>query len=101
MHDSFTCHVQESETVLQRDLCSTKSNDVHYGVKLVRGAYMEEEREKASAEKYKDPIWKNKEDTDNNYHELLDMLLREVPQGKTHVMVATHNESTVLFATEK
>ena len=38
------------------------------GMKLVRGAYMEKERERAEKLKYKSPICENKEATDKNYN---------------------------------
>ena len=61
---------------------------------------MEQEREEAIKNDYKDPIWESKENTDHNYHKLLDMLLRKMVESNyTCVMVATHNENSVLSAT--
>ena len=65
---------------------------------------MEQEREKAKKDNYESPIWETKEDTDNHYHKLLGMLMKEMQSQsnvRIHVMVATHNETSVLFATNK
>ena len=72
-----------------------------YGVKLVRGAYMEQERKLAKEKGYEDPIWPRKEDTDACYHHLLELLLKQVEPGRLHIMVATHNEKTVQYAVDK
>jgi len=76
-----------------------------YGVKLVRGAYMEQERERAGESGYRDPIWPNKTATDDCYHKLMDFLLREKAarpaSTAVHMMIASHNEDTIRLATDK
>ena len=74
---------------------------LRYGVKLVRGAYMEQERKLAKEKGYEDPIWPEKKDTDACYHYLLESLLKQVEPGRLHTMVATHNEKTVQLAVDK
>ena len=110
MHEEYNVTVKivvfilkESESTLLLDLISAETSKVHYGVKLVRGAYMEQEREEAAKNNYEDPIWESKENTDHNYHKLLDMLLRkmQVESSNICVMVATHNEDSVLCATDR
>ena len=61
---------------------------------------MEQEREEATKNNYEDPIWESKENTDHNYHKLLDILLRKMQvESNICAMVATHNETSVLSAT--
>ncbi len=76
-----------------------------YGVKLVRGAYMEQERERAEEGGYEDPIWPDKAATDDCYHRLMDFLLQEKakrpPSASIHMMIASHNEETIRLATER
>ena len=65
----------------------------HYlGVKLVRGAYMEKERERAENLGYPDPILPTKEDTDKSYDEAL----RFCVDNKQRVAVCSgsHNENS-------
>ena len=45
-----------------------KKKNLFLGMKLVRGAYMEKEREIATLQGYQDPIHQTKEDTDKDYN---------------------------------
>lgn len=75
-----------------------------YCVKLVRGAYMEQERERAAQNGYPDPIWPDKPSTDRCYHRLMELLMQEKtgsPPSPVHFMVASHNEGTIRTAIEK
>ena len=83
------------------DLKFSDISGFSYGVKLVRGAYMEQERDNAKEKGYEDPIWPTKEDTHSCYHHLVDLLLQQVELGKLHVLFGTHNEETVKFITQR
>ncbi len=51
---------------------------------------------------YIDPIFATKQETDNNYNDILeDLLTRVANNNRVSVMVATHNEDTVQFALSK
>ena len=53
---------------LKRILEDATEKNYIAGVKFVRGAYMEEERARAAAMGYPDPICKDKPTTDANYN---------------------------------
>jgi len=97
IYNTIQCYLKKAKTSLEMDLKISKVNGFHYGVKLVRGAYMKQERKEGD----EDPIWPNKEGTDSCYHSLVDLLLQEVKKGSVQVMVATHNEQTVKEVTAK
>lgn len=73
-----------------------KSKGYKIGMKLVRGAYMEKERERAFKMKYKDPICKDKATTDSNYNTVMKYMFSNL--DKMAIFNGTHNEeSSYLF----
>ncbi|PNJ01874.1 PRODH isoform 6 [Pongo abelii] len=70
-----------------------------FGAKLVRGAYLAQERARAAEIGYEDPINPTYEATNAMYHRCLDYVLEELKHNaKAKMMVASHNEDTVRFA---
>ena len=63
-----------------------------YAVKLVRGAYMENERERAAEMGYPSPIQPDKEATDQDYDAAIDYCLGHA--GTVSFVAATHNEQS-------
>lgn len=68
------------------------------GVKLVRGAYMEKERQKAMDDKTLSPIQPSKNATDSDYNAAVEFCLKHINQ--ISVIIATHNEVSNLLATQ-
>lgn len=62
------------------------------GMKLVRGAYMEKERERAEEKNYPDPICKDKKSTDENYNKVLRYMFRHLDDMA--IFNGTHNEES-------
>jgi proline dehydrogenase len=69
-----------------------KKDGFQIGMKLVRGAYMEKERERAEKLGYKDPICKNKAATDKMYNDVLTYMIENI--NKMAVFEGTHNEES-------
>ncbi|MEO7539005.1 MAG: proline dehydrogenase family protein [Pyrinomonadaceae bacterium] len=67
-----------------------KSNGYIYAVKLVRGAYMEKERERAAEKGYPSPIHPDKASTDADYDAAIEYCLRH--SDEVAFVAATHNE---------
>jgi proline dehydrogenase len=67
------------------------------GMKLVRGAYMEKERERARDMNYQSPIQPDKKSTDRDYNAGVKLCLDHI--DKVSLIVATHNEESNLMAT--
>ncbi len=61
-----------------------------FGIKLVRGAYMENERERAAQLGYPSPIQPDKESCDNDYNRSVEFCLQHINRIAT--IVATHND---------
>jgi proline dehydrogenase len=74
-----------------------KEKGFHIGMKVVRGAYMEKERERATEKGYPSPICKNKNETDKNYDAAITYMME---QPKMALFVGTHNEESSYLAME-
>ena len=68
------------------------------GMKLVRGAYMEKERNRAAEMGYPSPIQATKKDTDRDYDAAVTFCIDNIDTIAT--IVATHNEQSNLLAAE-
>jgi len=79
-------------------LAEAQKNNFILGVKLVRGAYMEKERRRATAMNYPSPIQHDKESTDNDYNAAIEFSMEQL--DKLFVIVASHNEYSNLNATQ-
>ena len=88
----------DSMVRLQEAIDSARRVGYHFGAKLVRGAYMEIERERSNEMGYDDPICATKEATDESY----DAGLRTCIKNMDIVSVAncSHNEKSTLLLTE-
>ena len=63
-----------------------------FGFKLVRGAYMEKERDLAKINNYKSPICSTKNETDKNFDNGIDLMFSNIKN--LSFFVATHNEKS-------
>ncbi len=69
-----------------------KEKGFKIGQKLVRGAYMEKERERAEEYGYKDPICENKAATDKMYNDVLVYMMDNIDDMA--IFAGTHNEDS-------
>lgn len=69
-----------------------KEQGFKIGMKLVRGAYMEKERERAEEFGYKDPICVNKEATDKMFNDVLTYMFKNIDDMS--IFAGTHNEES-------
>ena len=83
---------------LEKSLNLAKSENFKLGIKLVRGAYMEKERERAIEKGYPSPIQSSKENTDRDYNLALEYLIKNI--DRTAICAGTHNEQSSQYLTE-
>lgn len=65
------------------------------GMKLVRGAYIEKERERAKQMNYPDPMQKTKQDTDNDFNAALKYCVENI--NKIAFCCGSHNEESTQY----
>ena len=73
-----------------------KSDNFKIGMKIVRGAYMEKERDRAEELNYKSPICETKVITDNNFDSGLKYILEN--NKDISIFIGTHNEESCYLA---
>lgn len=69
-----------------------EKENFYCGLKLVRGAYMEKERERAYEMGYKSPIQPDKESTDKDYDLAVEYIIAN--HSKLFLMAGSHNEES-------
>uniref|UniRef100_A0A8D3BWJ7 Proline dehydrogenase n=1 Tax=Scophthalmus maximus TaxID=52904 RepID=A0A8D3BWJ7_SCOMX len=94
--NTYQCYLKEAYEQVAMDVELSRREGWHFAAKLVRGAYMYQERERAEELGYEDPINPDYESTNRMYHRCLDYVLDEIALNRNaNVMVASHNEDTV------
>uniref|UniRef100_A0A8C2CYM2 Proline dehydrogenase n=1 Tax=Cyprinus carpio TaxID=7962 RepID=A0A8C2CYM2_CYPCA len=94
--NTYQCYLKEAFDNVSMDVELSRREGWCFGAKLVRGAYMYQERSRAAEIGYEDPINPDYESTNRMYHRCLDYVLEEIQQNKrANVMVASHNIDTV------
>lgn len=103
VYNTYQCYRKDSLERLQRahSLCS--SSKAAFGAKLVRGAYMVAERERAARLNRESPIWEDKAGTDDCFDDCAKYMLEAVQDDlkagqsqtptlpRAGVMIASHN----------
>ena len=92
VYTTFQMYRHDRLSKLKQLLETAKSENFVAGVKLVRGAYMEKERKRATELNYEDPIQPNKESTDNDYNKALQLLIEQV--NHCAIVAGSHNEAS-------
>jgi len=89
----------DRSTYLQEQLAKARAGGYLLGVKLVRGAYMEKERERAAAMNYRSPIHENKAGVDKDFDEAVNLCLENLET--ISVCIASQSEASNLLAIQQ
>lgn len=77
---------------IEKQISKARENGYHIGFKLVRGAYMEKEAERAASMGYENPIQPTKEATDADYNIALRLCFKN--NDICQISAGTHNEES-------
>lgn len=101
--NTYQCYLKDSFSLLSADLSVAVRERFCFGVKLVRGAYMDKERKLANEQSYPDPIHQSWESTNHSYHQSLDMMLDLIAKDSKRysIIIASHNEDSVKHAMKR
>jgi len=101
--NTYQNYLKNAYSTLKSDMDQANKEGYRFGAKLVRGAYMEQERERADQMGYEDPVNESYDATTVMYEKSFLHCLAEMKKspGFVNIMVASHNEETVRFAVKK
>jgi proline dehydrogenase len=83
---------------LHAEIEIARAEGFHYGVKLVRGAYMEKERLRAAEKGYPSPIQPDKITCDNDFNHALELVVKNI--DSMALCSGSHNEKSALILTD-
>lgn len=95
--NGYQAYLKKTGDVLRNEVAASKALGYNLGIKLIRGAYMNEERKLAADNGYESPVWDELEQTHNCYNDSLVHIIENLtPSGM--LMVASHNAESVSLA---
>ena len=83
---------------LKKAVGKAKKEGYYYGIKIVRGAYMEKENDRAHEMGYKTPIQPDKQHTDDDYDASLRFCIENI--DTVSVCAGSHNEDSATLLTQ-
>ncbi|CAN0086643.1 unnamed protein product [Pylaiella littoralis] len=96
---TYQCYLKDSLQRLEVDLERAARGGYVWAGKLVRGAYMVSERERANEEGYESPVFDTIEETHASYDAAVTLVLEHMARGnRAEVMMATHNQASIQHA---
>jgi proline dehydrogenase len=92
VYNTYQLYRHDRLLFLKESFKQAQNKGYFLGAKLVRGAYMEKERERARDKGYIDPIQPSKEATDRDYNLALRFCIENI--SKIGLCAGTHNEES-------
>jgi proline dehydrogenase len=96
--NTFQLYRHDRLDYLQHQIERAIAGQYILGAKLVRGAYMEKERERAKEMGYKSPIHRNKKEVDEDFNQAISLCLENIDH--VYVCVASQSEQSNRLAME-
>jgi proline dehydrogenase len=98
VYATYQLYRRDSLALLQNAVKDAQSQTYFFGVKLVRGAYMEKERERAMELGFESPIHPTKDATDKAFNKALAFCMQN--KAFVSIMCGSHNEYSNHYLTE-
>jgi proline dehydrogenase len=94
VYNTYQLYRKDRLDFLKVSFEKAKQGNYYIGVKLVRGAYMEKERARATEMNYPSPIQNTKQDTDRDYDLAVEFCMQHI--DRFGLCAGTHNEHSSL-----
>lgn len=98
VYNTVQMYRHDRYSFLEKAITEAKNAGIIYGVKLVRGAYMEKERNRAQEKGYPSPIQPNKEASDRDFDKALELVVSSI--DSVALCAGTHNEKSSAYLAE-
>lgn len=95
--NGFQCYLKRMTETLRNEVASSKALGFNLGVKLIRGAYMLEERALAAEQGVESPVWDTLEDTHKCYNDSMAHIIDNLEENSM-LFIASHNAESVDIA---
>lgn len=96
--NTLQCYRWDRLEYLKNSHQRAKIKGYKLGFKIVRGAYMEKENDRAAENGYKSPICESKQATDENFNEIMKYIMDNL--NDIELFIGTHNEASTYLAME-
>ena len=96
--NTLQCYRWDRLEYLKKAHQHAKSNGYKLGYKIVRGAYLEKENERAEQKGYRTPMCDSKKSTDDNFNAIMTYILDNIDD--ISLFIGTHNELSSYLAME-
>lgn len=97
VYNTLQCYRWDRLDYLKKLHLDAKAQGYKIGVKVVRGAYMEKERDRAQEKGYPSPICETKQATDDNFNAVMRYIFDHLDD--ISLFLGTHNEESSMLAT--
>lgn len=98
VYNTLQMYRHDRISYLENMISEARQIKYYIGIKIVRGAYMEKERERAQKLNYPSPIQKDKESTDKDYDKALKLSFDNM--DILSVCAGSHNEKSNMYLAE-
>lgn len=100
IYNTYQMYLENALGRVHRDIAAAVEGEFTFAAKVVRGAYLVTETERAREEGYPVPLHPSKQATDEAYNAAIGAILRQIhaDPDTAAVVVATHNRDSVLQA---
>ena len=91
--NGYQCYLKRMESLIPMEVRASKSFDYNLGIKLIRGAYMMEERGLAVEQGKESPVWDEIDQTHSCYNQSMSHIISNM-KSEDALFVASHNTET-------
>ena len=95
--NGYQCYLKRMAKLIPMEVRASQEYGFNLGIKLIRGAYMNEEREIAAEQGDESPVWDSIENTHHCYNNQIEHLITNM-NHQDMLFVASHNTDSVELA---